>query len=589
MAFRSWPSRALVVAIALGATLLAGIILLLSAPSSTAPPPPSSSPTVAPPKKSPAPPRAPIQLRDVTKRTSITFVHSHGGSGTRYILESVSAGLALFDYNKDGLIDIYFVNGAPLQGTPVPATPPRNTLYRNLGDFRFQDVTEQAGVGDTGFGLGATVGDFDNDGDPDLYLSNYGPNVLFRNNGDGTFSNVTEAAAVGRGNRVGAGVAFLDMDADSDLDLYVANYIKFSYDQHVTRFFGGYPRYPGPQDYEAEPDCVFRNNGDGTFTDVSIESGVAAHAGTGMGMVAADFDNDGDTDVFVCNDVAANMLFRNDGRGHFEEAGLEVGVAYNFQSVATGSMGADCADYDNDGWLDIFMTAYQGELPILYRNLGDGFFEDATPATNAGAGMLPHVNWGNGFADFDCDGDKDLYVANGHIDDLIGFIDSTTAYAPPNTLLMNTGDGKFTDISASAGDGMAVKHSSRGIGLDDLDNDGRIDVVVLNSNAPATVLRNESVHDNHWIKIALVGTTSSRDAVGSRVRVVAGGVTQIDEVHSGRGYQSHHGSCLHFGIGASRHIDRIEVNWLGGGQDVLTNVPADQSLVIVQSGENAAK
>lgn len=537
----------------------------------------------------PLEPSGPVILRNATRQSGIAFVHTHGGSGRQYIVETVTAGLALFDYDSDGLIDVYFVNGAPLEGTPPPATPPRSALYRNLGGFRFADVTAAAGVVSTQFGLGVTAGDYDNDGDPDLYVSNYGPNILFRNNGDGTFAAATAEAGVERGDRVGAGVSFLDADADGDLDLFAANYIKFAYALNPARMFGGFLRYPGPGDFEPDPDTLFRNNGDGTFSDVTDESGIGAHAGSGMGGVSADFDNDGDTDIFVANDVAANFLYRNDGMGHFDEVGLEAGVAYNFQSVATGSMGADSADYDNDGWLDIFMTAYQGELPVLYRNLGDGLFEDVTVQANAGTATLPYINWGVGFADFDCDGDKDVYIANGHLEEFIDRIDSTTAYAPPNTLLLNNGDGKFTDISASAGDGMAARYSSRGIGLDDLDNDGRIDVVVLNSNAPATILRNESVHDNHWIKIALVGTISSRDAVGSRVRVVAGGVTQIDEVHSGRGYQSHHGSCLHFGIGASSRIDRIEVNWLGGGQDVLTNVPADQSLVIVQSGENAAK
>jgi hypothetical protein len=517
----------------------------------------------------------PFLFHEVSKEAGIRFVHTHGGCGRRYIMESVSAGLATFDYDGDGLTDIYFLNGAPLRGTQS-AEAPANALFRNEGNWKFTDVTAEAGVGDTGYGLGVAVGDYDNDGNPDLYLNNFGPNVLYRNNGDGTFTETTELAGAANGDRVGAGTCFLDIEADGDLDLYVANYVKNPYEDHVTRYFGGYPRYPGPRDFQPDPDTLFRNNGDGTFTDISAESGVAGHAGTGMGMVAGDFDNDGDTDVFVANDVAGNFLFLNDGTGRFDEAGLTAGAAYNLYAQPTGSMGADCADYDNDGWLDLFMTAYQGELPVLYRNLGNGSFEDATAPAGAGAGTYQYVNWGVGLVDFDNDGDRDAFVANGHVEDLIEMVDQSTSYHAPNVVLMNTGDGKFVDVSHSSGDGLAVKLASRGAAFDDLDNDGDIDVVVLNSNRESTVLRNDTTAGRHWVDVCLTGIAASRDGVGSRVKVVAGNLTQVAEVHSGRGYQSHFGSRLHFGLGGRDRVDRIEVHWMGGGVDVLEDAAVDR-------------
>ena len=530
----------------------------------------------------PAHGQGPIVLRDATRETGIGFKHTDGSSGKRYIVEPMSAGLALFDYDGDGRIDVYFPNGAPLLGTEADEVP-KNALYRNQGGWKFTDVTDRAGVGDTGYGLGVAAADFDNDGDQDLYVNNFGPNVLYRNNGDATFSDVTAEAGVANGNRFGAGVCFLDVDKDGKLDLYVSNYVRFSYDKHIPRSLLGVPMYPSPQDYVADPDTLYRNNGDGTFTDASVESGVAAHAGTGMGVVAADCDNDGDTDVFVVNDVMRNFFFENDGTGNFHEAGLIFGLAYDFSGSRMGSMGVDCGDYDNDGWLDFFMTDYQGELPVLYKNSGEGFFEDATLSAGAGITALPYVNWGTGFADFDNDGDRDIFIACGHLQDNIELRDDTTSYLVRNILLMNTGNGKFSDVSDSSGDGLQVELSSRGAGFDDLDNDGDIDVVVLNSRREPTILRNDSPNHHHWIQVRLRGTVTNRDGVGARVTVVAGDLTQIDEVHSGRGYQSHHGTRLHFGLGDRDQIDRIEVRWIGGGVDTFEHVDADQ-LVILKEG-----
>jgi hypothetical protein len=525
--------------------------------------------------------QCPIQLSDITKETGITFKHTDGSSGRYYIMETVSAGLALFDYDGDGDVDIYFLNGSPLPGKQSDVSP-RNALYRNDGKWKFTDVTDKAGVGDTGYGLGVAVADYDNDGDPDIYLNNHGPNVMYRNNGDGTFVDVTKEAGVGNGRKVGAGTCFFDMDGDGDLDLYAANYLEFSSDTHAKVQALTKLMYVVPRHYRPVPDTLYRNNGNGTFTDVSAETGVDTHAGWGMGMICSDYDNDNDTDVFIANDVWANYLFQNDGNGHFEEVGLPAGVAYDAGGQAQAGMGVDCADYDNDGWLDFYLTNYQNEQSTLYKNLGIAMFEDVTFVTGAGAGTLNNVTWGNGFVDFDNDGRRDIFVACGHLQDNIEQFDDASTYHQRNILLLNTGNGKFVDVSDECGDGLKVNLSSRGAGFDDLDNDGDIDVVILNSRREPTILRNDSANENHWIQIRLQGVKTNRDGVGARVKVVAGDLTQIDEVHSGRGYQSHYGTRLHFGLGNRDRVDRIEVRWIGGGVDVVRNVEVDQVLSIIE-------
>ncbi len=524
----------------------------------------------------------PIHLRDVTADTGVAFRHTDGSSGRKYIVETVASGLATFDYDGDGLIDIYFLNGRPLPGTQTDEQP-KNRLYHNLGGFKFADVTEQAGVGEAGYGLGVAVGDYDNDGHPDIYVSNFGPKVLYHNNGDGTFTDVTKKAGVADGSKVGAGACFFDVDGDGDLDLYVANYVNFSCEKNITRVWDGLPIYPSPAEYGPMRHTLYRNNGDGTFADVSMESGVGQHPGTGMGMICADYDNDGDMDIFVLNDVFGNFCFRNDGKGHFEEVSLANGLKYNGNGLELGSMGVDAADYDNDGWLDFFQTSYEGELPVLFHNLGGGAFEDATSPARAGLGLLNNVKWGCAFADFDNDGFKDLFVGMGHLHDNIEVYSKTIAYEAAPVLLRNAGDGTFTNVSDLAGDGLKLKTVNRGVACDDLDNDGRVDVVMLNSRRPAIILRNESRDAGHWMEIALRGVKTNRDGVGARVKVVAGDLVEIDEVHSGRGYQSHYGSRLHFGLGKRDRVDRVEVRWIGGGLDVFENVGVDR-LVTLREG-----
>lgn len=523
-----------------------------------------------------------LVFRDVTQQSGVNFRHTHGGCGKYYIVETVTAGLCLFDYDGDGDDDIYFLNGAPLAGCPQQEKT-TNKLFRNDGGLHFTDVTAQAGVGDTGYGLGVVAGDYNNDGFLDLFVNNYGRKVLYRNNKDGTFSDVTVEAGVDNGSRVGAGALFLDIDADGWLDLYVGNYIVFDESKHIFHQLTGIPVYGSPEEYPPDKDTLFKNNGDGTFRDVTEISGIGRVAGTSMGMVAGDFDNDGDTDIFVGNDVRANFLFVNDGKGYFTESALERGVAYNGYGDENASMGVDCGDYDNDGWLDLFMSDYQNEWPVLYKNTGNGFFEDVTFSTGAGGRAYPYVNWGVGLVDFDNDGDKDIFIGNGHINDRIGEIDDTTAYRVANAVLRNDG-GKFVDVSATAGDLPNLVKSTRGVAFADLDLDGRVDVVILNSQDTADILRNVTDTDNHWIQIDLRQTGKNCFGVGSRVKVVAGELVQYDEVHAGRGYQSHWGLRLHFGLGSHDRVDRLEVHWHGGGHDIIENIPADQIITVSPGG-----
>lgn len=529
----------------------------------------------------------PIQLRDVTRETGIGFVHTDGSSGRRYIVETVCCGLATFDYDGDGDVDIYFLNGRPLPGAPTDP-PPRNALYRNDGGWKFTDVTETAGVGDTGYGLGVCIGDYDNDGDADIYVNNFGPNVLYRNNGNGTFTDVTREAGVAAGDQVGAGACFLDMDGDGDLDLFVANYVRFNFQNHHISYMSGFPAYVGPLNYPPTANVLFRNNGDGTFTDVSVQSGIAAHLGTGMGLIAVDYDNDGDTDIVVGNDLRPNFVFQNDGTGRFIEVGVALGLAYDAFGNVHGTMAVECADWNHDGWLDFYMTSYQRQLASLFQNRGGRLFEDVTRVTGAGLGTYQHVTWGTALADLDNDGYRDIFVACGHLLDNVEQFDGTTSYEARNIVLWNNGQGRFVNVSDRCGDGLLPKFSSRGTAFDDLDNDGDIDVVILNSRRPPTILRNDSNTGHHWLQVQLRGKTSNRDGIGARVTVTAGDLTQIDEMHSGRSYQSDFGKRLHFGLGHRQRVDRIQVNWIGGGVDVLHNVEADRLVTIVEGSSRVS-
>lgn len=519
--------------------------------------------------------RSNIRIVEATEASGVSFVHSNGASGAHYIVETVVGGLALFDYNGDDLIDVYLLNDSALPGNDQEP-PLSHALYRNNGNWTFTDVTADAGLTEASYGMGVAVADYDNDGALDVYVNNFGGNILYHNNGDGTFDRRTQAAGVTRGDTVGAGASFLDIDGDSDLDLYVAAYVDFNFANHIVKMIGAHQFHPGPADYRPVADTLYLNNGDGTFSDISHASGIADAAGYSMGLVAADVDDDRDVDVFVCNDGTANFLFVNDGKGQFTEQAIAMGAAFNAQGKAHSNMGVDWGDYDNDGLLDLITTSYQSEMPILFKNLGDGFFEDATRRARIDNAIYPHVKWGVGMVDFDNDADRDLFFASGHFMDHIAAIDDRTHVKTANFLLANRGNGQFANIGPEAGSGLAVLESSRGAGFDDLDNDGDVDIVILNVNAAPSLQRNESTSVGHWCQLNLVGTRTNRDGVGARVRVVTEAHTQTADRLSGRGYQSDYGHRLHFGLGSARQIKHVEVRWLGGDTERFVNVPIDR-------------
>ena len=523
---------------------------------------------------------SPFHMNDVTLQSGLEFVHCDGSSGRHYLYESVASGMASFDYDLDGRIDVYFLNGKDFEN--AMADPPTvNRLYRNRGAFRFVDVTESSGLGDPEFGLGVCMGDYNNDGFPDVYLSNYGPNRLYINNGDGTFSKIEDQPCLACGDKVGGGCCMLDMDGDGDLDIYAATYIRFN-SALPPSFFRGRKVYGGPLLYAKESGRLLENLGDNNFRDISHTSGIDSVAEWGMGTICFDYDEDGDTDIFVANDSTKNTLWENDGHGKFTDVAVLTGIAYDYRGDPQGSMGIDVADFDGDLWLDLFQTSYHKQIPTLYQNMGS-FFQDVTLKTGAGVGLFYAVNWGTAFADFDNDGDKDIFIANGHIHDNLDDLDDTTSYKMTNSLLDNRGGKKFVDVAPKSGSGLLPKESSRGIVVEDFDADGRLDVIVLNSRTKPTAIRNETPVDSHWIELNLVGVKSNRDAVGSQVVLTASSGKQRMEVHSGRSYQSHFGSRLHFGLKDSKTIDRLEVRWHGQETQIIEGLPAD-AIYILREG-----
>ena len=522
-----------------------------------------------------------ISFTAVTEAAGLQFHHVDGRSGQRYFLETVGSGAAFFDYDGDSLIDIYLVNSTDLPGFSS-LTPPTNLLYRNNGDGTFIDVTEQAGVGDTGYGAGCAVADYDNDGNLDLYVTNFGANVLYRNNGNGTFTDVTEHAGVGD-NRWSLGCAFADYDNDSFVDLYVTNYIDFHFETHTHCTQKGVATYCPPESFEGLPDTLYRNNGDGTFTDVTTTAGVYNEDGKGMGIVFGDYDNDGDSDCYVGNDAGENFLYQNNGDGTFTNVGWMAGVEADENGNVQGTMGVDFGDYDNDGLLDLIAINYQQQPNALYRNDNGDFFTDLSFAVGM-AESLPYVGWGVDFFDVDNDGDKDLLIANGHLQDTVEKYDDTTTYPQHNYLLINNGHGHFTNEWMNAGSGLQSRKVSRGIATGDYDNDGDLDVLISNANDTPQLLRNDSENQSNWILIRTIGTRSNRAGIGTRIKIQTDDLTQIDEVRGGSGYLSQNDLRLHFGIGTHKRIDHIEVRWPSGIVDVIRDVAPNQIITIKESG-----
>ena len=532
-----------------------------------------------------------VVFTDVTQALKIDFKDENSATSNKYLVETMGGGVALFDYDNDGRLDIFFVNGAkiedPMPERKVPDKSDRkfwNRLYHQNADSTFSDVTEKAGL--TGlpqnrYGMGVAVGDYDNDGFEDIYVTNFDGNTLYHNNGNGTFTDVTKAAGVGAGGW-SASAGFFDYDNDGNLDLFVSRYVNWTF--ATNRYCGEKPpglrAYCHPDNYDGVTNILYHNNGDGTFTDVSAKTGIANPNGKGLGVSFADYDGDGFTDIFVANDSVQSFLYHNNGNGTFSEVGLLTGVGYNEDGKTFAGMGADFSDYDNDGWPDIFVTDLSNERYKLFRNNGDGTFREATNASGLGGATLAFSGWSTRFFDYDNDGWKDLFVAQGHVMDTIERTSPNLKYMEPPLLLRNDA-GHFVRVTPGAA--FQYEWAGRGAAFGDIDNDGDVDIVISNLGQKAAVLRNDGGNRKNWIGIQTVGTKSNRDGIGSRVKVVAAsGLTQYFMVNTAVGYLSASDRRIIVGLGTDATARLIEIKWPSGIVQKFENVKAGQVLKAVE-------
>jgi hypothetical protein len=513
----------------------------------------------------------------------------NGGAETKkYAFESTGSGVAVIDYDGDGWPDIFVVNGSRLEAF-APNAAPTNHLFRNNRDGTFTDVTSRAGVESSGWSQGVCAGDFDNDGFDDLFVTYYGrPNILYRNNGDGTFTDATEMAGLYASTRNwSTGCAFLDYDRDGLLDLFITSYVDF--DLPTTGLPGSGPNclsknvavFCGPRGLLAAHSRLYRNQGKGNFKDVSAAAGITkASACYGLTVLTGDFGNRGWPDIYVACDSTPSLFFRNNRDGTFVERGVQAGIAYDEDGREQAGMGVSAGDYDGDGWPDIFKTNFEDDVPDLYRNEGDGTFTLRTFDAKLGSN-LKYLSWGGGFFDYDNDGWPDIFIANGHVyPELETHNHPESPYRQRNLLYHNSGKGRFEDVTSIAGPGLDLRRSGRGVAFGDIDNDGRVDILINNQNDPPTLLHNESGNVGHWISIRTIGTKSNRDGIGARVGLIAGTLHQIQEVRSGGSYLSQNDLRLHFGLGSATKIDRIEVHWPTGLTDIVKDALADRCLTI---------
>jgi hypothetical protein len=532
----------------------------------------------------------PIQFEEIAGKSGLHFVSNSSPTPNKNQPETMVAGVALLDYDNDGYLDVYLVNGASIPTLEKAGPGYWNRLFHNNRDGTFTDVTAKAGVAGAGYGMGVAVGDYDNDGWPDLYVANVTRNQLFHNNHDGTFTDVTDAARVAGGILDGkkmwsVSALWIDYNNDGLLDLFVANYCKWEVNHDpVCGPTPGQRSYCHPKNYAPLPNTLYRNNGDGTFTDVSSETGLTKYYGKAMGAVMADYDGDGFMDIFVANDTRPNYLFHNVAGKKFDEVALEGGVAYPESASAISGMGADFRDVDNDGRPDIWHTAIENESFPLYVNQGGRSFLERTEESLLNK-TRTMSGWSNGIFDFDNDGWKDLFVARGNVLDNVSMF-SNRRYEEPDTVFRNLGRGKFQDVSAGAGPDFQKAAAHRGAAFADLDNDGRIDAVVTVLNGDVKYFHNISKNPNHWILLKLIGSKSNRMGLGAQVRITAEDDTkQYNEATTAVGYASASDSRVHFGIGASKLVREIEIRWPSGIRQVLRNVPADQILQVEEKAQ----
>jgi len=528
---------------------------------------------------------APGRFVEISQRLGVNFQHQASHTSKKYLPETMGSGVALFDYDNDGRLDIFFVNGAPLSDPTPKGTIPQKTgpkygsrLYHQKADGTFEDVTEKAGLQGTGYGMGVAVGDYDNDGYEDLYVTAYGGNKLYHNNGDGTFSDVTAKAGVG-GSGWSTSAAWVDLDGDGFLDLVVLRYLEWDFDDvWCGEHKEGYRAYCHPDYFKPARPLVYHNNGDGTFTEVAEKLGLSKPA-KGLGVALADYDRDGHIDLFFANDSMVEFLYHNRGDGTFEEVGLVSEVAVDIDGRTYAGMGVDFADYNNDGWPDIVVTDLANQRYALYQNNGDGTFAYVSTPSGLAGMTLAHSGWGVRLFDFDNDGWKDLLIAQGHDLDTIEKTNPSLRYREPMLLARNIGKG-FVDVSQSSGEVFKQSWVARGLAIGDLDNDGRLDAVVTTNDGPAYVLRNETPSANHWLLLRLVGHKSNRDAIGANVKLVTASGQQFATVTTASSYLSSSDKRVHFGLGKEKSIESIEIRWPSGIVQTLKNIPADQVLQI---------